>query len=150
MRAVIQRVTEASVTIDGAVKSKIKNGLVVLLGVEPEDTLADAIWLSKKIGHMRIFSDDKGLMNLSVQDVDGEVMVISQFTLFASTIKGSRPSFIKAAKPEMARLMYEMFCKELRDIISRPIRTGEFGADMKVALVNNGPVTIIMDSKNKE
>ena len=150
MRAVIQRVTEASVTINGAVKSKIKRGLVVLVGIEPEDTLADAIWLAKKIGHMRIFGDDKGLMNLSVQDIDGEVMVISQFTLFASTVKGSRPSFIKAAKPEMARLMYEMFCKELRDIISRPIRLGEFGADMKVALINDGPVTIIMDSKNKE
>lgn len=150
MRAVIQRATEASVTIDGKVKSKIKTGLVVLLGVEPEDKLEDAIWLAKKIGHMRIFGDDKGLMNLSVQDVDGEVMVISQFTLFASTIKGSRPSFLKAAKPEMARMMYEFFCKELRDIISRPIRTGEFGADMKVALVNDGPVTIIIDSKNRE
>lgn len=150
MRAVIQRVTEASVTIDGTVKSKIKKGLVVLLGVEAEDKLEDAIWLSKKIGHMRIFSDEQGLMNLSVQDIDGEVMVISQFTLFASTIKGSRPSFLKAAKPEMARMMYEMFNKELRDIISRPIRTGEFGADMKVALINDGPVTIIIDSKNKE
>lgn len=150
MRAVIQRVTEASVTIDGTVKSKIKRGLVVLLGVEAEDKLEDAIWLSKKIGHMRIFSDEQGLMNLSVQDIDGEVMVISQFTLYASTIKGSRPSFLKAARPEMARMMYEMFNKELRDIISRPIRTGEFGADMKVALINDGPVTIIIDSKNKE
>lgn len=150
MRAVIQRVSEAQVTIDGTVKSKIKKGLVILLGVDAEDKLEDAIWLAKKAGHMRIFSDAKGLMNLSVQDIDGEVMVISQFTLFASTIKGSRPSFIKAAKPELARMLYEMFCKELRDIVSRPIRTGEFGADMKVALINDGPVTILMDSKNKE
>lgn len=150
MRAVIQRVTEASVTVDGKVVSKIKNGLVILLGVETEDKLEDAIWLAKKAGHMRIFSDAKGLMNMSVQDVDGEVMVISQFTLFASTVKGSRPSFLRAAKPELARMLYEMFCKELRDIVSRPIRQGVFGANMQVALINNGPVTITIDSKQKE
>ena len=150
MRAVIQRVSEAQVTIDGKVHTKIKKGLVILLGVDAEDKLEDAIWLAKKAGHMRIFADAKGLMNLSVQDIDGEVMVISQFTLFASTIKGSRPSFLRAAKPEMGRMMYEMFCKELRDIVSRPIRQGVFGADMKVALINDGPVTITMDSKDKE
>lgn len=150
MRAVVQRVREAQVVVDDKVVGKIKKGLLILVGVEVEDKLEDAIWLSKKVGHMRIFADAKGLMNLSVQDIDGEILVISQFTLFASTVKGSRPSFIRAAKPELARMLYEMFIKELRDIVSRPIRTGVFGADMKVSLVNDGPVTIFIDSKQKE
>ena len=150
MRAVIQRVSEASVTINQKVKSQIQKGYLILLGVEAEDTKEDILWLCKKISMLRVFSDDKGLMNLSVKDIAGEMIVVSQFTLHASTKKGNRPSFIKAAKPDIAIPMYESFVEQLQLISERPVYTGEFGADMKVALLNDGPVTIIMDSKNKE
>jgi D-tyrosyl-tRNA(Tyr) deacylase len=150
MRAVIQRVSEASVTIDGKVHSKIKKGLLVLLGVEQEDVLEDIIWLAAKIVNMRIFSDKEGLMNLSLTDVMGEVLVVSQFTLYASTKKGNRPSYIGAAKPEYATKMYEIFCKQISQELSRTAQTGVFAADMKVSLVNDGPVTIMIDSKKKE
>jgi D-tyrosyl-tRNA(Tyr) deacylase len=150
MRAVIQRVSEASVTIDGKVYSQIKKGLVILLGVEDSDTVEDLVWLAAKIANMRIFSDQAGLMNLSVCDVMGEALVVSQFTLFASTKKGNRPSFIKAGKPEFASKLYEMFCNQLSKEMSRPVKTGIFAADMKVLLINDGPVTILIDTKNKE
>lgn len=151
MRIVIQRVTEASVTIDGIVKASIQTGLLVFVGVEPEDTFEDVQYLVLKIARMRIFSDKEGKMNLSLADLLGsKVLVISQFTLFASTKKGNRPSFIGAAKPEFAKLMYEMFCLELEKECGSKVLTGSFGADMKVSLVNDGPVTILMDSKFKE
>ena len=150
MRAVIQRVSEASVTIDQKVKSQIQKGYLILLGIETEDTKEDILWLCKKISNLRVFSDEKGLMNLSIKDIVGEIIVVSQFTLHASTKKGNRPSFIKAAKPDIAIPMYESFVEQLQLISERPVYTGEFGADMKVALLNDGPVTIIMDSKNKE
>ncbi len=150
MRAVIQRVSEASVTIDQKVKSQIQKGYLILLGIETEDTKEDILWLCKKISNLRVFSDEKGLMNLSIKDIIGEIIVVSQFTLHASTKKGNRPSFIKAAKPDIAIPMYESFVEQLQLISERPVYTGEFGADMKVALLNDGPVTIIMDSKNKE
>lgn len=150
MRVVIQRVREASVTIDNIVKSSITEGLLILIGVEETDTEEDGIWLASKITNMRIFGDENGLMNRSVMDIQGEMIVVSQFTLHASTKKGNRPSFIKAAKPPLAIPLYEQFVEELRKVSGLNILTGEFGADMKVALVNDGPVTITMDSKNKE
>ena len=149
MRVVIQRVSQASVTIDQVEKSRIGPGLLILLGIEQEDTAEDMEWLCKKIAALRIFSDEAGLMNRSVQDIEGEILVVSQFTLHASTKKGNRPSFIRAARPEMAIPMYENFIKMLGRESGRPVLTGEFGADMKVSLVNDGPVTIIIDSKNK-
>lgn len=150
MRAVIQRVSSASVTIDGKVKSSIGPGLMILLGIGHEDGQVDINWLVKKIVGLRIFNDDAGVMNRSVVDVGGEVLVVSQFTLMASTKKGNRPSYIGAAGHEKAIPMYEVFCSALSLAIGRSIGTGEFGADMKVALVNDGPVTICIDTKNKE
>ncbi len=150
MRAVIQRVSSASVTIDGTVKSSIGPGLLVLLGIGHEDGQEDIDWLVKKIAGLRIFNDDAGVMNLSVVDVEGECLVVSQFTLMASTKKGNRPSYIGAAGHEIAIPLYESFCSALSSALGRPVGTGEFGADMKVALVNDGPVTICIDTKNKE
>lgn len=150
MRAVIQRVTEATVTINNNGKSSINNGLLVLLGIEEADTYEDIEWLSGKISRLRIFDDKDGIMNLSVNDINGEVMVISQFTLHASTKKGNRPSYIKAAKPEIAIPIYNDFIKKLEQDINRKVKVGEFGAFMQVTLINDGPVTIIMDTKNKE
>jgi D-tyrosyl-tRNA(Tyr) deacylase len=150
MRFVIQRVSEASVKIDGAIFSEIQKGFLVLVGVEEADTKEDADWLCQKLMGMRIFADAEDKMNLSLQDVNGDVLLVSQFTLFASTKKGNRPSFIKSAKPELAIPLYEYCIQQLSQLLNRPIKTGQFGADMKVSLVNDGPVTIIMDSKNKE
>ena len=150
MRAVIQRVSSASVTIDGAVRSQTGPGLLVLLGVGHEDEQEDIDWLVKKIAGLRIFDDAEGVMNLSVVDTGGDIIVVSQFTLMASTKKGNRPSYIGAAGHEKAIPLYEQFCKALSLAIGKPVGTGEFGADMKVALVNDGPVTICMDTKNKE
>lgn len=150
MRALIQRVSSASVTIEGRLSGQIDQGLLVLLGIENEDTQADIDWLCGKISRLRIFGDDEGLMNRSVTDVDGGLLVVSQFTLFASTKKGNRPSFIRSAKPPVAVPLYESFVKTLSFTAVRPVETGEFGADMQVALVNDGPVTIWIDSKAKE
>lgn len=150
MRTVIQRVSSASVTIDGTVKSAIGPGLMILLGVGHEDEQEDIDWLTKKIAGLRIFDDEAGVMNRSVVDVDGEALVVSQFTLMASTKKGNRPSYIGAAGHELAIPLYERFCATLSTAIGKPVGTGEFGADMKVALVNDGPVTICIDTKNKE
>lgn len=150
MRVVIQRVSEASVTIDNVIKSKIGIGFVVLLGITSEDTEEDIEWLTSKICGLRVFGDAEGLMNESILDKNGEILLISQFTLYASTRKGNRPSFIKAAKPDQAIPFYEKFIGELSKKLQRQVQTGEFGADMKVALVNDGPVTISIDSKNKE
>lgn len=150
MRTVIQRVTHASVSIEGKVKSAIEQGLLVLLGVETSDTEADADWLVKKIIAMRIFSDADDKMNLSVQDIDGEILVISQFTLHAATKKGNRPSFIRAARPEQAIPLYEYFISSLSKELGKTVATGEFGADMKVELLNDGPVTIVTDTKNPD
>lgn len=150
MRAIIQRVSEASVTIEGVVKSKIGLGLLILLGIEDADGEEDIDWLSKKIAQLRIFGDENGLMNLSVQDIQGQIIVVSQFTLHASTKKGNRPSFIRAAKPAVAIPLYEKFVDALRGTSGLEVGTGEFGADMKVALLNDGPVTIVMDTKAKE
>lgn len=150
MRAVIQRVSTASVTINGDMKSAIGIGFMVLLGIEAADTEEDAEWLCGKIAQLRVFADEAGLMNKCLKEVDGEVLVISQFTLHASYKKGNRPSFIKAARPEQAIPLYECFIKTLSQTIEKQVATGSFGADMKVALVNDGPVTIIMDTKNKE
>ena len=150
MRAVIQRVSSASVTIDGRVKSSIGPGLLILLGIGHEDAQEDIDYLVKKISGLRIFDDDGGVMNRSVMDVGGEALVVSQFTLMASTRKGNRPSYIGAAGHKLAIPLYEQFCAALSAAIGRPVGTGEFGADMKVALVNNGPVTICVDTKNKE
>lgn len=150
MRAVIQRVLSASVSIDGGIKSSIGAGLLVLLGVGHEDGKEDIDYLVKKISGLRIFNDEEGVMNRSVLETEGEVIVVSQFTLMASTRKGNRPSYIGAAGHELAIPLYEQFCQALSDAIGKPVGTGEFGADMKVALVNDGPVTICMDSKNRE
>lgn len=150
MRAVIQRVTHASVTIDGNLKSEIGTGFLVLLGIEDADTDEDLVWLSGKIARLRVFSDENDLMNLSLDDVHGDVLLVSQFTLFASTKKGNRPSYIRAARPEKAVPMYEAFIRQLQSEIQGKVVTGEFGADMKVDLLNDGPVTIIIDTKNKE
>ncbi len=147
MRAVLQRVSEASVTIEQKVTGAIGPGLLVLLGIETTDTEADMAWLSKKIVQMRIFGDEAGLMNRSVQDIGGEILLISQFTLHAATKKGNRPSFIKAARPEQAIPLYEQMITQLSQDLGKAIATGTFGADMKVSLVNDGPVTIIIDSR---
>ena len=149
MRVVIQRVSEASVTIGGVVKSSIGRGLLVLLGVGHDDTEEDIDYLVKKTAALRIFDDEAGVMNLSVTDVGGEVIVVSQFTLMAATRKGNRPSYIGAAGHEKAVPMYEEFCRRMSEAIGRPVGTGEFGADMKVSLLNDGPVTICIDSKNR-
>ena len=150
MRAVIQRVTQASVTIDGQLRSFIKNGLLVLLGIEEADTDEDIEWLSAKIASLTIFGDEKGVMNLSVKESNGDVLIVSQFTLHASTIKGNRPSYIHAAKPEIAIPLYEKFIKQMEVDLGKQVQTGTFGADMKVELLNDGPVTIIIDTKNRE
>jgi D-tyrosyl-tRNA(Tyr) deacylase len=150
MRAIIQRTKKASVTIENKVFSEIEKGLLILVGIEENDTEEDIIWLCKKITQMRIFSDENGKMNLSVLDISGEILVISQFTLFASTKKGNRPSFINSAKPEIAIPLYENFVKQLNTIIKTEVKTGVFGADMQVGLVNDGPVSIWLDSKNRE
>jgi len=149
MRAVLQRVSEASVTIEGEVTGAIGQGLLILLGIEDADTAADVAWLSKKIVQMRIFGDEAGLMNRSVQDIGGDILLISQFTLHAATKKGNRPSFIKAARPEKAIPLYENMIAQLSTDLGKAIATGTFGADMKVALINDGPVTIIIDSKTE-
>lgn len=150
MRTLIQRVSHASVTIDGAIKSSIQEGLLVLVGIEEPDTMEDVEWLVKKTVNMRIFDDENGIMNRSLLDIDGEALVVSQFTLMASTKKGNRPSYIRAAKHNTSIPLYNAFCKEMERVMQKPVKTGEFGADMKVELVNNGPVTIWMDSRNKE
>ena len=150
MRTVIQRVSHASVTINGTVKSAIEKGLLVLVGIEDADTEEDIQWLCKKIVGLRVFDDEQGVMNKNIQDAGGDILVISQFTLFASTKKGNRPSYIRAAKPDISIPLYEQFCEELGIALGKPIGTGEFGADMKVELLNDGPVTICMDTKNKE
>ena len=150
MRAVIQRVSEASVTIAGQVRSTIGRGLLVLVAVEDVDTPEDIEWLAGKIVRVRIFADDAGLMNRSVQDVGGDILVVSQFTLFASTKKGNRPSYLRSARPEVAIPNYEAFVARLGAELGRSVATGEFGADMKVALVNDGPVTIVVDTKARE
>lgn len=149
MKIVIQRVSKASVTIDSQVKSKISTGLLILLGIEESDSLEDIEWLCGKIVRLRIFADEDGAMNLSVKDVDGEILVISQFTLHSNTKKGNRPSFIKAAKPEIAIPLYEQFKVQLEKEFGDPIQTGKFGAMMEVGIVNDGPVTIIIDSKKR-
>lgn len=150
MRTVIQRVNQASVTIDGKIKSSIGSGLLILLGIEEADTQEDIEWLSSKIVNLRIFNDESYVMNLSVKDINGEIILVSQFTLHASTKKGNRPSYIKAAKPDVAVPLYEKMILQLQADLGKPIQTGEFGADMKVSLLNDGPVTILMDSKNRE
>ena len=150
MRAVIQRVTKASVTIDEKIHSAINDGLLVLLGIEDADTSEDIEWLSGKIINLRIFNDENGIMNVSVKDIDGDILVVSQFTLHASTKKGNRPSYIKASKPEFAIPMYEQFVQQLSNDFGKTVVTGIFGADMKVELLNDGPVTIVIDTKNKE
>jgi D-tyrosyl-tRNA(Tyr) deacylase len=150
MRVLIQRTKHASVTIEGRCKSAIKQGLLVLVGIEDSDGKEDIEWLCKKIVNLRIFDDENGVMNRSVLDIDGEILVVSQFTLHASTKKGNRPSYIRASKPEIAIPLYETFCKELSLSLGKEVGTGEFGADMKVELLNDGPVTIWMDTKNKE
>ena len=150
MRVVIQRVSRASVTIDGACKSAIGEGFLVLVGIEEADTQEDADWLCKKIIGLRVFDDENGVMNKSVLEVQGDLLVVSQFTLMASTKKGNRPSYIRAARHETAIPLYEYFCNELSIALGKEVKTGEFGADMKVELLNNGPVTFCMDTKNKE
>jgi len=150
MKVVIQRVSEASVTIDNVLKSAINKGYMILLGIEETDSAEDIDWLSKKTIGLRIFSDAEGKMNLDIKEVNGDILLISQFTLHAQTKKGNRPSYIKAARPEQAIPLYEQFIKQLSVDLGKQVFTGEFGADMKVALVNDGPVTIIIDSKNKE
>lgn len=150
MRAVIQRVSTATVSIGGVLRSEIGPGFLVLLGIETEDTIEDADWLCRKIAALRVFSDEEGLMNKDLSGIDGQVLVVSQFTLHASYKKGNRPSFIKAARPEQAIPLYEQFVTLLSELTGKPVATGEFGADMQVSLVNDGPVTIIMDTRNKE
>jgi D-tyrosyl-tRNA(Tyr) deacylase len=150
MRIIIQRVRNASVTIEGQLHSAIGQGMMILVGIEDADGDDDIAFLVKKVAAMRIFDDENGVMNLSVMDVKGEVLVVSQFTLHASTKKGNRPSYIKAAKPNISVPLYEKFCSELSSILGKPVKTGVFGADMQCALINDGPVTIFMDSKNKE
>jgi len=150
MRAVIQRVTEASCTVDGQITGAITNGFLVLLGIEDADTQEDLEWLAQKIANMRVFGDENGLMNKSLADIDGNILLISQFTLFASTKKGNRPGFTRAAKPDKAIPLYEEMKKQLGSLIGKEIQCGIFGADMKISLLNDGPVTIIVDTKNKE
>lgn len=150
MRALIQRVSEASVKIDGGITGSIDTGLLILLGIESDDSIEDIDWLIQKITNLRIFADNEGKMNLSCLNVNGAFLVISQFTLHASTKKGNRPSFIKAARPEVAIPLYEEFIRNLKNVSRMRVETGEFGADMKVSLINDGPVTIWMDSKNRD
>ena len=150
MMAVIQRVSSASVTIDGKVKSSIHKGLLVLVGIEDADTQEDIDWLAGKVVNLRIFDDSEGVMNLSVKDEHGDIIAVSQFTLHASTKKGNRPSYIKASKPDIAIPLYEKFVKALEVNLEKPIQTGEFGADMKVSLLNDGPVTIVIDTKDRK
>ena len=150
MRAVIQRVSKASVKIDNKIYSQIENGLLVLVGIEDADADEDIEWLSGKIVNLRIFNDDNGVMNVSVKDINGDILAVSQFTLHASTKKGNRPSYIKASKPEFAIPMYEKFIQQLSNDLGKTISTGVFGADMKVELLNDGPVTIVIDTKNRE
>ena len=150
MRVVIQRVKEASVSIDGRTKCSIKAGMLVLLGIEDTDGQDDIDWLCRKIIALRIFDDSKGVMNCNITDAGGEIIVVSQFTLFASTRKGNRPSYIRAARPEVAKPLYNAFCCHISSLLGQEIGTGEFGADMQVSLVNDGPVTICIDSKNRE
>ncbi|MCV9388346.1 D-aminoacyl-tRNA deacylase [Reichenbachiella ulvae] len=150
MIVVIQKSLEASVQIEGNIKGQIGNGLMILVGIENEDGQEDIEWLSRKIVNMRLFEDEEGVMNKSLLDVDGEILLISQFTLHASTKKGNRPSYIKAAKPDVAIPLYEKMIAQLEGDLGKPIATGEFGADMKVSLINDGPVTIIVDSKNRQ
>ncbi len=150
MRAVIQRVSEASVTIDGEIVSSIDKGLLILIGIENEDTQEDVDWLSGKIARLRIFGDENGIMNKSILDIEGKAIVVSQFTLHASTKKGNRPSYIKAAKPDIAVPLYEHFVEQFEKDLGKKVGTGIFGADMKISLLNDGPVTIIIDTKSKE
>lgn len=150
MRILIQRVKKASVSIEGKVNSFINNGLLVFVGICEQDKDEDIEWLTKKIANIRLFDDENGVMNKSVTEIDGEILAVSQFTLMAATKKGNRPSYIKAAKPEISIPLYEQFCKELSAAVNKPIATGVFGADMKVELINDGPVTIFIDSKNRE
>ena len=150
MKALIQRVSKASVTIDNKVISSIKNGLVILLGICHDDNISDIEWISKKIVNLRIFNDEQDIMNRSIVDINGEIIVVSQFTLMASTKKGNRPSYIKAAKPEIAIPLYEQFITQIESDLNKQVGTGIFGADMKIELINDGPVTIIIDSKKKE
>ena len=150
MRTVIQRVSKASVTIEGTVKSAIGKGFLVLIGICEEDSLEDVEWLVKKIANLRVFDDEEGVMNRSIMDIGGEILVVSQFTLFANYKKGNRPSWFRAGSHEHSIPLYESFCSKLSEAIGKPVGTGEFGADMKVELLNDGPVTICMDTKNKE
>ena len=150
MKVVIQRVSSASVTIETEIAANIQSGLLVLVGIEDDDSQEDINWLSQKIINLRIFGDENEVMNLSVKDIQGEIIIVSQFTLHASTKKGNRPSYIKASKPEIAIPMYEKFLQQMEFELGKKIQTGKFGADMKVDLLNDGPVTIIMDTKNKE
>lgn len=150
MRVLIQRVKRASVTVDGDLISQIAQGLLVLVGICDEDNHEDIEWLTKKISNIRLFDDENGVMNLSLMDIDGELLAVSQFTLMASTKKGNRPSYIKAAKPDISIPLYESFCNEMEIALNKPIKRGVFGADMKVDLLNDGPVTIFIDSKNRE
>ncbi len=150
MKAVIQRVTEASVTIENEIVAQINQGLLILIGIEEADNQEDINWLTTKIANLRIFADENEVMNLSVKDINGDIIVVSQFTLHAATKKGNRPSYLKAAKPEIAIPVYENFVSQMENEIGKKVQTGQFGADMKVALINDGPVTIIIDTKNKE
>ena len=150
MKAVIQRVTQASVTIEGEVVASISKGLLVLIGIEEADTQEDIVWLTAKIANLRIFGDENDVMNLSLKDSNGEIILVSQFTLHAATKKGNRPSYIKAAKPEIAIPLYESFIRQMETELGKQVQQGKFGADMKVSLLNDGPVTIIIDTKNKE
>jgi len=150
MRIVIQRVKSSSVQIDGKIHSSIQDGLLILLGIEQNDGKEDVEWLINKVLQLRIFNDEKGVMNLSINEIEGEILLVSQFTLHASTKKGNRPSYLKAAKPDISIPLYEIFIEQLKKVIGDRLKTGIFGADMKVALINDGPVTILMDSKIKE
>lgn len=150
MKAVIQRVSSASVTIDNIISAEIQSGLLVFVGIEAADSQEDIQWLSGKIANLRIFADENEVMNKSVKDIDGEILIVSQFTLHASTKKGNRPSYIHAAKPEISIPLYEAFLNQMKIELGKPIQSGTFGADMKVSLLNDGPVTILMDTKNKQ
>jgi D-tyrosyl-tRNA(Tyr) deacylase len=150
MRLVIQRVAHASVTIEGVLKSKIEKGLLILVGIEDADTDADINWLAQKVVNLRIFDDENGVMNRSVIDTDGEILIVSQFTLHAMTAKGNRPSYIRASKPDFAIPMYEKFCAKVSELLGKEVGMGQFGADMKVELLNDGPVTILIDSQRRE
>lgn len=150
MRAVIQRVTRASCTVDDVITGQIEKGLLILLGIEEDDSTIDMEWMAQKFVNLRIFSDEQGLMNKSIQDINGNILLISQFTLYAQTKKGNRPSYIRAAKPPIAKPMYEAMAKQLSDLLQKEVQLGIFGADMKISLLNDGPVTIMMNSKDKD